>query len=260
MRAALPPKGNGGEVLGLMYQPRSYRHWIKAGDLLSFEVVVRETDLFIRAWSNLRRKALKATLKYRRSLERYIERYPPFLTTLKPLPAAEDAPLIVKEMVSAAARAGLAPMAAVAGALAERVGRELLDFSPEVIVENGGDIFLKILKPRLVGVYAGGSPFTGRIALEIQPEETPLGVCTSSGTVGHSLSFGKAEAVIALSPSTPLADAAATAVGNRVKEKGDIPAAIEFAKGIEGLKGIVIIMGDNLGVWGEVTVLPTPWH
>ncbi len=160
-------------------------------------------------------------------------------------------------MAQAAEKAGVAPMAAVAGALAESVGRELLAFSPEVIVENGGDIFLKLSKPRLVGVYAADSPFTGRIALEVRPDETPLGICTSSGKVGHSLSFGQADAVIALSPSTPLADAVATAVGNLVKEKDDIPQAIEFAQGIEGLRGIVILLGDELGVWGEVTLRRT---
>ena len=95
-------------------------------------------------------------------------------------------------------------MAAVAGAIAEAVGRDLLAFSPEVIVENGGDVFLRILKMRLVGVYAGQSPFTGKVALEVKPNETPLGICTSSASVGHSLSLGTADAVIALSPSAGL--------------------------------------------------------
>jgi hypothetical protein len=163
---------------------------------------------------------------------------------------------MVREMAEAAERAGVGPMAAVAGAIAEGTGRELMKFSAEVIVENGGDIFLKVLKRRLVGVYAGKSPFTGKIALEIQPEETPLGICTSSGTVGHSLSFGSADAVIVLSPSTALADAAATAIGNLIREASDIPKGIEFAQGIEGLKGVVIIKEDKMGVWGEVRICP----
>jgi ApbE superfamily uncharacterized protein (UPF0280 family) len=90
------------------------------------------------------------------------------------------------------------------------------------------------------------------VGLEIKAEDTPLGVCTSSGTVGHSLSYGKADAVIVLSQSTALADAAATSIGNRILKPKDIPAGIEFAQTIKGLKGLVIIQGEQMGVWGEV--------
>jgi len=233
-------------------QHRTYRHWIKDGDLVSFRAAVGETDLYLRAQRSLKQEAMKAILEYRTLLEQYIEHHPHFLNALEPLPVVEDAPQIVREMAEAAQKAGVGPMAAVAGAIAEGVGRELMRFSSEVIVENGGDIFLNIQRRRTVGVYAGESPFTGGIALEIEPEETPLGICTSSGTVGHSLSFGRADAVIVLSPSAALADAAATAVGNLVKEAGDIPMGIEFAQGIAGLSGLLIIKGDKMGAWGQV--------
>lgn len=239
-----------------MYQPRSYRHWIKDTDLVSFQATVKETDLYLRAQTNLKQEALEAILRCRASLEKYIELDPLFLTAFEPLPAAEDAPELVREMAQAAEKAGVGPMAAVAGAIAEAVGRELMKFSEEVIVENGGDIFLNILKPRLVGVYADKSPFTGKMALEIEPEETPLGICTSSGTVGHSFSFGSADAVIVLCPSTALADAAATAIGNLIKEASDIPKGIELAQGIQGLKGVAIIKEDKMGVWGQVRICP----
>lgn len=239
-----------------MYQPRAYRHWIKDSDLVSFNVVVKQTDLYIRAHRNLKEKALKSVLKHRASLEKYIEHHPLFLTTLEPYPTEKDAPAIVKEMTRASQSAGVGPMAAVAGAIAEAVGKDLLPFSPEIIVENGGDIFLKILKKRLVGIYAGQSPFTGTMALEIKPQETPLGICTSSASIGHSLSLGSADAVIALSPSTPLADAIATAIGNMVKDAEDIPMAIEKTQKIEGLHGIVIIKGSKIGVWGKVKIVP----
>ena len=240
-----------------MYEPRVYRHWIKDSDLISFNVIVKQTDLYIRARRNLKDKALKSVLKHRASLEKYIEHHPLFLTTLEPYQAEAEAPLIVKEMSKASWLAGIGPMAAVAGAIAEAVGKDLLPFSPEVIVENGGDIFLKIAKERLVGVYAGGkSPFTGKIALEIKPEETPLGICTSSSTTGHSLSLGSADAVIALSSSASLADAVATAISNIIKDVEDIPEAIEKAQNIEGLHGIVIIKNDKIGVHGKVKIVP----
>ena len=239
-----------------MYQPRSYRQWIVDKDLVSFQAIVKETDLHLRAQKILKQETLEAILKCRASLEGYIGLHPPFLTALEPLPAAEDAPELVRQMSEAAEKAGVGPMAAVAGAIAEGVGRELMRFSEEVIVENGGDIFLNILKRRLVGIYADKSPFTGKIALQIEPEETPLGICTSSGIVGHSLSFGSADAVIVLSPSTALADAAATAIANLIKEASDIPKGIEFAQSINDLKGVVIIMEDKMGVWGQVRICP----
>jgi len=237
-----------------MYEPRTYRRWVKGTDLISFNVVVKETDLYLRASANLKRKAHRLVIKYRSMLERYIEQHPLFLTSLTPLPVADDAPQIVKAMSEATAKVEVGPMASVAGAIAEFVGTELLAYSPEIIIENGGDIYLRSLKKRLVGIYAGKSPLTGKIGLEIEGGETPLGICTSSGTVGHSLSFGIADAVVVLSKSATLADAAATAIGNMIVQPSDIPKGIEFVKGIDGLKGVVIIEGNNMGVWGEVKI------
>jgi len=237
-----------------MYEPRTYRHWIKGGDLISFNVVVEETDLYIRASTNLKSKARKLVLKYRDSLERYIERHPAFLTSLEPLPVDDNAPHIVKAMSEAASKAEVGPMASVAGAIAEFVGTELLAFTPEIIVENGGDIYLKSLGKKIIGIYAGESPLSGKIGLEIDGADTPLGICTSSGTVGHSLSYGKADAVIVLSQSATLADAAATATANLIKQPGDIPRGIERAKSIEGVSGVIIIQGDKTGLWGKVKI------
>lgn len=241
-----------------MYQPRTYRHWVKDKDLVSFNVVVKETDLYIRATTDLKRKALKLVLKYRDLLERYIERHPSFLASLEPVAIGDDTPRIVTEMAESARKVGIGPMASVAGAIAEFVGSQLLDSSPEIIVENGGDIYLKSLGERLIGIYAGKSPLTGKISLEINGQDTPMGICTSSGTVGHSLSYGKADAVIVLSKSAALADAAATAIGNLIIQPDDIPSGIEFARGIDGLSGVVIIQDDKIGLWGKVKIRQTP--
>jgi ApbE superfamily uncharacterized protein (UPF0280 family) len=235
-----------------MSESRTYRHWVKGTDLVSFNVAVKETDLYIRAATNLRRRALRLVLKYRDMLERYIERHPSFLTSLQPIPISEDAPQIVESMLHAAQAVGVGPMAAVAGAIAECVGDELLPFSAEIIVENGGDIYLKSLKERVVGIYAGKSPLTGRIGLVVRGEDTPLGICTSSGTVGHSLSYGQADAVVVLAKSATLADAAATAIGNLIVNANDIQRGIEFAEGIDGLSGVLIIKDADAGLWGKI--------
>lgn len=244
-------ESDGSPAVG-MYEQRTYRHWVSGQDLVSFTVAVRQTDLLIRADRNLRSRALAETQRCRASLEQYIESHPVFAVALVPVPVEEDAPALVKKMADAARLAGVGPMASVAGAIAESVGRELLRSCNEVIVENGGDIFLRTTRERLIGVYAGESPLTGRIAFAIRPDETPVGVCTSSASVGPSLSFGNTDAVTVFSPSASLADAAATAIGNRVHSAGDIAAAIEFAQTIEGVRGVAIVLGDQLGLWGQI--------
>jgi ApbE superfamily uncharacterized protein (UPF0280 family) len=237
-----------------MYQPRTYRHWVQGQDLVSFNITVKETDLYIRASTNLKSKAHELVLQYRAQLENYIKRQPSFATSLEPISVAEDSPQIVKEMAASSEKVGVGPMASVAGAIAQFVGIELLAFSSEIIVENGGDIFLKSSRDRVVGIYAGKSPLSGKFGLEIRSTETPLGVCTSSGTVGHSLSFGRADAVVVIAKSAILADAAATAIGNIISQPDDITAGIEFARGNRELLGVVIIKDDKMGVWGKVKI------
>jgi ApbE superfamily uncharacterized protein (UPF0280 family) len=107
----------------------------------------------------------------------------------------------------------------------------------------------------MVGIYAGHSPLSLKIGIVISPEETPLGICTSSGTVGHSLSFGKADAVCILSKSAALADAVATTVGNMVQEKKDIELGLEKGKEIDGVLGVLVIVGEKMGVWGKIQLV-----
>ncbi|MCX7912758.1 MAG: UPF0280 family protein, partial [Dehalococcoidales bacterium] len=141
-----------------LYQPRTYRNWVDGNDLIGFTVVEQETDLFIRATSNLQKKARRLVLKYRGQIEQYARNSYEFLTSLVPVEVPKNSPRIVREMGEASRKAGVGPMAAVAGAIAEYVGRELLPLSSEVIVENGGDIFMKVDRKRVIGIFAGGFP------------------------------------------------------------------------------------------------------
>jgi uncharacterized protein len=240
----------------MAYEERTYRNYVKADNLVKFEVIEKETDLLILAESNLYDKALAFTLKYRTQLEAYIQNDQKFLKALSPHRIQYDAPPIAKAMAEAARKVRVGPMAAVAGAFAEFVGRDLRHFTDEIIVENGGDIFLKLNQPRKVGIYAGSSPFSEKIALEVDPRPKPFSVCTSSGTVGHSLSFGKADAVVVIAASALLADAAATAIGNVVKEISDIENGLKLAKKIRGLDGVLIIKDDQMGALGKVKIVP----
>ncbi|MEW6608622.1 MAG: UPF0280 family protein [bacterium] len=235
-----------------MYEKRWYRELIKGDNLVSFDVQIEETDLSVMADKDLRREVARLILRIRERIKKYITTDPNFKRSLIPCEVPHYAPKIVREMAWAGKVAGVGPMAAVAGAIAEYVGKGILKYSKEVIVENGGDIFIKTIRKRKIGIFAGLSPLSNKIAIEIDTNDTPLGICTSSGTVGPSLSFGQADAVVVLSYSTSLADAGATAIGNLVKKKDDIEPAIEFAKTIEGIKGVIIIKDKNLGVWGDI--------
>jgi hypothetical protein len=239
-----------------MFQPRTYRRLIGGDRLTAFTVTVKETDLQILARSNLEQSARELVLEHRGYLEAYIRQHPAFLSTLAPWPLIGPAPEVVSDMVAAGAAAGVGPMAAVAGAIAERVGRGLSPHSEEVIVENGGDIFINTADAANVALFAGASPLSLRVGVRVVCGSAPLGICTSSGTVGHSLSFGRADAVCVLARSCALADAAATAVGNRVRSKRDIGPAIEHGRSIQGVLGLAIIVGDCLGVWGEMEIIP----
>lgn len=228
---------------------------------MHFQAIVGETDLDIGVRKDRFSEQLMGWVEEiiracRRPLEEYIQRDPGFVKALTPYELLPDAPLLAQTMAEAGRLAGVGPMAAVAGAVAEWVGKLIAQRSRDVIVENGGDIFMRTSRIRKVGIYAGDSPLSNRVALEIRPDQTPLGICTSSGKVGPSLSFGKANAVVILSPSVALADAAATACGNLVQTADDLERSLDLAATITGVTGAVVIKDDRLAVWGNVKLLP----
>jgi ApbE superfamily uncharacterized protein (UPF0280 family) len=238
------------------HQERTYRNRINPGALATFRVVVKETDLLIHADTMLEAEARELVLESRGYLEAYIEVNPAFGSTLAPWRVEGPAPKIVRAMAEAGRQAGVGPMAAVAGAIAEAVGNGLTRSSKNLVIENGGDIYLRTEKPVTVGIYAGSSPLSMKIGLRLDPEGKAMGVCTSSATVGHSLSLGCADAVCVVSRSCSLADAAATAIGNHVESRSDAQRAIDFGRSIAGIDGIVIVVGKEIGLWGQLELVP----
>ncbi len=238
-------------------EPRFYRNHMSPRRLIGCRVRIRESDLIVFARRDVSNVARGRLMVHRSQLEAYIDRDPGFLRALKPLLPLPGAPPVVAAMIAAGEAAGVGPMAAVAGAIAQAVGRDLLAVSDEVIVENGGDIFLATRSPRLVAIWAGDSPYSWRTAIEITAADSPAGVSTSSGKLGHSLSFGRADAAVAIARDAALADAAATALGNLVRSPADIPAALDLAASIPGLRGCVLIAGERLGAWGAIRLVET---
>ena len=234
---------------------RKYRSLVNPEGLVTFGVTAQETDLLIVAEMACLREARDAVVRHRHAIETYIATHPLFHESLVPLEDDPKAPKIVRCMLQASRRCGVGPMAGVAGAIAQFVGEELLTHSREVIVENGGDIYMRSSAERQVAIYAGSSPLSLKVGLAIPPERTPIGVCTSSGTVGHSRSFGRADAVCIVCGSPILADTAATAVANRIRTKRDIDSGLALAQQIEGVQGVVVIVAEALGVWGDLELV-----
>lgn len=236
------------------YVERTYRASMQADDLVAFSVKIEQTDLYILAERDLTEEATRAARRARATLEAWIEARRDFLGAMSPVRCPADAPGLIRQMCEAARAAGVGPMASVAGAIAETVARDLSEASPNVIVENGGDVFITGTRERLAGIFAGGSPLSNRFGLLIPPDKQPLAVCTSSGTVGPSVSLGKADAVVIAAPSGALADAVATAAANRTRQHVDLSGAVEFAAGIEGVLHVVAIVGDQMATWGGLSL------
>jgi len=239
----------------LSYRERFYRRWQNPEGLVPFSVQYRETDLMVYAEKDLADETMSLVKKYRSQVEETIAENPDFQTSLSPI-ALKTPYGIIAEMVDKSRLAGVGPMAGIAGALAEFVGRELLELTNEIIIENGGDIFIRSLTDRTVLVYAGeDSPFKDRVRLLLKGREAPFGVCTSSRAIGHSKSFGNTDAVVVIASSAITADVFATALGNRVKTPDDLDSAIEYVQAFLEVSGSLILIGDKMAVSGEVVLV-----
>jgi len=135
------------------------------------------------------------------------------------------------------------------------VARDLIVRTTRVIVENGGDLYMIGQAVSSVGLWAGPSPLSGRIALSVDASEG-VAVCTSSASVGPSLSLGRSDAATVVSPSGSLADAAATELGNRIRSPDDMERALNWALSVPGITGAVVIMGETIGAKGQVELAP----
>ena len=227
----------------------------------SFRTEYLETDLWIAVDSgNYSVKAEKYSkgriVYYRNILDKHIRDFPEFLTSLTPLAIRPEVHPLIMDMYQASAIAGTGPMSAVAGAIAEYICNDLIsEFRfREVIIENGGDIFMKVESPSTISIYAGASPLSDRIGLIIKPDDSPLSVCCSSGTVGHSFSFGNADAAVIASRSGAQADAYATACCNEVKNALSVSEVAQLFLQKPDIISVVIIKDDKVGIGGNLEV------
>lgn len=216
----------------------------------AFQVVVEQTDLLVVARHDLSREVAALVTTLRGQIKTAIELYPGFGPSLTPVPVPDSAPPIVRNMARAAAVCNVGPMAAVAGAVAQTVADHFAPVSPDILVENGGDLYLHSTRPRTVAVLA--DPETkASIGIALKPQDFPCSLCASSAHIGHSLSLGQGDLVVTRSADAALADAAATALCNALTSPRDLPTLVTLAKSY-GLEALLAQSGPKLTAWGNI--------
>ncbi len=233
-----------------MYEERFYRAQISSRFRL--EISFRESDLLISTDRKIDKERAEEILKkYYRQIEEYVKENPRFLTSLSPLPEDEKAPPIIRSMLESSQVTGIGPFSAVAGAIAQYTGQEILGFCSEIIVENGGDIFLKINTDKTLGVYPGKRFGVENITLRIKKRDQAFGIASSSGVIGPSLNFGAADLVSVIAEDAVSADGFATALSNRIKQRGDVDKVLAEVKESSLLEGLLIVFGREIFLWGD---------
>ncbi len=234
-----------------VYEERYYRTYVKPEESVSFNITLFESDLQIYTDSKLQ-IALEEELKMiRDTIERYIENNSLFNESLVPVPTVWHDPVIIRHMKVASRKLGVGPMATVAGAVAHYLGMKFFDQTNELIIENGGDLYVYGTNHKKVLLHGGPEATVKNLTIQIAKEHLPIGVCTSSGRVGHSLSLGNCDAVTVLAKDTLVADAAATAFGNLLKDKADIKDVLRYSKTFKDIQGVIAIVDDQMGAWGD---------
>lgn len=236
------------------YRERSYRSRFSNDERRWFCVKFLESDLWIGVDRGSYRASMEADtyamlVDLRRQMDAYLLMDPQYKTALTPYDAGLEAPNILKEMSRVSHKTGIGPMSAVAGAVAKKVAEFL--GTQEVIVENGGDIYAQAASDMDISVFAGQSPLSEKIGLHIPAAEFPLGICTSSGTVGPSLSLGRADAVMIVCKDVLLADSYATAMANRIKTVNDLQSVIDRISALPEILGAIAVKDDRMAISGR---------
>jgi ApbE superfamily uncharacterized protein (UPF0280 family) len=215
---------------------------------------LRETAVTIVADERYVPEAKSSIFESRRVLEQFIAEDPFFRSTLEPYQECKGAPRLIARMCDAARAANVGPMAAVAGAVAEAAVEAMVAAgSTHALVDNGGDIAMVLDREVDIGIYAGRSRFS-ELAFRFEPVDHVMGICTSSATVGPSISFGVADAAIVISDNVALADACATMVGNMVVSNEDalLAGVVTRLKKVDGVTGCCVIVGDKIAMKGTL--------
>ncbi len=222
--------------------------------LANYEVTCKESNLFIEACEDNRFEVFEVLSKARKELEDYIKGNHEFFRSLKPIKRDKKAPILAQRMIEVSRKAGVGPMACVAGAIADVVGKFLLKRCDECVVENGGDIFLKLNRKPTVGIVTNNRYFKDKLSIELNKSRSAYGICSSSATIGPSLSQGKADLSLIVSHDALLSDALATAGANIIKDESNLNSAVDFVKD-KDIIGCLFIKDKSFAAWGDLKII-----
>lgn len=242
------------------YNERTYRgEHFDSPQRRSFSVCHKKTDLWIsvdrQSYSEeMERFCVQTAAEMWHIMESYLANDTSYITSLVPYHPNGNAPEILKRMSAVADITGIGPMSAVAGACSEYIAQKLKERfgCKEIIIENGGDIYAELLTDTDIAVFAGQSPLSKKVGFTIPANISPIGICTSSGTVGPSLSFGKADAVMIICRDVMLADSYATAFANKIKTTEDIEPTMALIEKEPQIIAAIAIKDDKLGIYGSL--------
>ncbi|MEM2981306.1 MAG: UPF0280 family protein [Thermoproteota archaeon] len=214
----------------------------------------READLLIASENmSILNEGLSRFIEEREAVQTYVAKHPEFVYSLEPLEQDENnVPPVIAASIKASRTVGVGPMAALPGALADITLDAMLNAGARIaIVENGGEISMKINREAIIGVYTGKELNLGLI---LDCSQGIAGVSTSSSSVSHALSLGDADAAVTVAENAALADAVSTRVANIVESehKDSVEKAVKLALSIRGVKGCVIYSSDLLSFGGSV--------
>lgn len=231
---------------------RSYRSRAHA-DLQAFQIVIEETDLWIAAQQDLSTPIAAYVRQLRGQIQAQGAIFPDFLTTLVPWETTAHAPAIIQRMTAAAKLVHVGPMAAVAGVIAQMVVEKFSCQSPNLLVENGGDIYISSTSHRYIGILNIPDQKL-KLAVPVQAHEFPCAFCASSAKIGQALSFGNADLVVVRSKDGALADAAATALANMLHKAQDMDLVLAQGKKWQtlGIDGLFAQCQGKIGLWGQM--------
>ena len=235
------------------YTDRSiYRKNISAAGKYSFRLRYKYTDIYIISDRDISGKIGEPVIKFYSQLEEVISSDKRFGESLAPLTIKKDYPPSAKEMCLASSIFGVGPMASVAGAVCDSIASGIKDDCGFLMIENGGDVYIKSSQDIKAGLFTGSRHFPQNLNINISSKALPCGLCSSSGIMGHSLSLGKSDLVTVMSGTAAAADAAATAIANTISSKTDVDRAVEKYKKYEQIRGLIIMKDDRLAIWGDL--------
>ncbi len=233
-----------------------YRQNLRLRHRYSWQISYRYTELFISSDSSLEDRIKSLLEEIYSQLDYCIECDPSFEKSLSPVQIKPYFPEPIKNMCRLSAIFNVGPMAAVAGTVNDFLASGLEKYCEnELFIENGGDLYIRSGRSVNIGVYVKNGFFKDSITLQVEPKDMPCGICASSGTFGHSLSFGKCDLAVVLSDTSTGSDAAATAVANSINSADDIKKSLNYFKKLSPVKGLLIVKEDRIGIWGKIKLV-----